>query len=188
MFIAKLGLEQLSGSCPLSHHARWSWAESLEASWGRASLLGLSLPPSPPALCHYQLALAEISRPFNGASPYASVNHEREPRETFPGHLYPKLNSICSNACYNFKVCLFPAFLLLNTAKSWTQAEGGKNRCFVLCRNKLHHSAIPGGPAQTHSSFHRSHFGRTEAEGHVHPFGRRWFPLATLQLVRPVRY
>ena len=39
--------------------------------------------------------------------------------------------------------CALPAFLLLDTAKSWTQVEGGEGepRCFVSCRNKLHHSA-----------------------------------------------
>lgn len=76
--------------------------------------------------------------------------------------------------------CALPAFLLLNTAKSWTQVEEGEGepRCFVSCRNKLHHSAIPGGSAQKHSTFNRSHFGRTEAEGHEDPFGGRLAPFS----------
>lgn len=66
----------------------------------------------------------------------------------FPPRLYPKLNSICSNACYNFEECLS----CLSSAKhSQIMAEGKKNRYFVSCKNKLHRSAIPGGPAQKHS-------------------------------------
>lgn len=123
MFVARLGLEQLLGSCPLSHHAWWSWAESLEASWGRASLLGLG--PAAPRSCPLSLtAGVGLDQQASQWSVTLCLTEQGAgAKGDFPPHLYPKLNSICSNACYNFKECLS----CLSSAKhSQIMAEGQK--------------------------------------------------------------
>ena len=77
--------------------------------------------------------------------------------------------------------CAFPASLLPSTAKSQTRTErvGEGGRCFF--RTEIH-STVQKFLAK-YSTFNKSHFGRTEAEGQEGTFGYYGLLLRTVPLL-----